>query len=282
VCSLPVLLLLAACGSTEPGYGGGDFEATLTSGGMTRTYRLHVPAAITPAEAVPLVIVLHGAGQDGNAIRALSGFDAVADGRGVLVAYLDKEKDLVPTWSYYGFYTGDVDDVQFVGDVIDKLGATFNLDRDRIYAAGFSNGGLFALQLGCQLRGRLAAIASVAASLSVVTRELCTAQTVLPAIFFHGTEDEAFPWVGTADFMAPEAMVGLWADLNGCTAGPTVTPLPDMVNDGMTVERHDYTGCARSDRISLYAIEGGPHTWPGSAELAASEEMMDFFQGVTR
>ena len=74
-------------------------EASLVSGGRTRTYRLHVPASITPQHAVPLVIVLHGLNQDGNAIRVLSGFDAVADEYGALVAYLDQDKDLTPTWS---------------------------------------------------------------------------------------------------------------------------------------------------------------------------------------
>jgi polyhydroxybutyrate depolymerase len=275
----------SGCGDdpiTEPAYGGGDLQASLTSSGMTRTYRLHVPATITPEEPVPLVIVLHGASQDGNAIRRLSGFDAVADERGVLVAYLDGSRDITATWTYYGFVTSDVDDVQFVTDVIDTLAATFAIDRNRVYAAGYSNGGLFALQLGCQLRGRLAAISTVAASLSVVTRQLCTAETVIPAVFIHGTEDEAFLWTGTLDFMAPEEMLRLWAELNGCTSGPTLTPLPDVLDDGTTVQRHDYEDCARSPRISLYAVEGGRHTWPASAEFAASEEIMDFFQEVTR
>lgn len=278
----PGLLVLAACGVTEPGYGGGDFHAELTSGGRTRTYWLHVPATITPAQAVPLVIVLHGLNQDGNAIRSLSGFDAVADAHGALVAYLDKAKELTPTWSFYGYETGGIDDVQFVRDVISAVSAAFAVDPDRVYAAGYSNGGLFAHQLGCQLRDRLAAVASVAASLSEGIRGLCTPATVVPAVFFHGTADEVFPWNGTPGFMAPPAMLTLWAQLSDCAAGPTITPLPDVVSDGTTVERHDYTGCDRSGRISLYATVGGGHAWPRSAELSASEAMMDFFAEVRR
>ncbi len=286
--SLAALLAVVACGTTEvapppPGYGGGDFEANLTSSGRTRTYRLHVPSTITPERAVPLVIVLHGLGQDGNDIRELSGFDAVADEHGVLVAYLDGAKDITPTWTYYGFSVpDDVDDVQFVVDVIDALAATFTIDRNRVYAAGYSNGGLFAHQLGCQLRGRLVAISSVAASLNTVIRTLCTPETVLPAVFIHGTEDEAFPWTGTLGFMAPEEMVHVWAELNGCTSGPMVTALPDVVDDGITVQRHDYADCARSERISLYAVEGGGHTWPRSGDISASEEIMAFFEEVGR
>ena len=274
-------LAAAACGSTtEPGYGGGDFATSLTSSGRVRTYRIHVPPTITPEQVVPLVIVLHGAGQDANDIRVLSGFDTVADERGVLVVYLDKAKDNTPTWTYYGFPgSNGFDDVQFVVDVIDAMAATFTIDRDRVYAAGFSNGGLFTLQLGCQLRGRLAAVASVAASLSLVTRQLCTSETVIPAVFVHGTADEAFPWAGTPDFMAVEEMWRLWADLSGCSSGPTVT---DVVSQSPTVRRHDYAVCARSDRISLYAIEGGGHAWPSSIDFAASEVMMDFFEGISR
>ena len=284
---LSALLALGACGTTEveplPMYGGGDFKAELRSGGRTRTYRLHVPTTIKPEEAVPLVIVLHGLGQDGNDIRRLSGFDAVADERGGLVAYLDGAKDMVATWTYYGFAVpDDLDDVQFVVDVIDEVAETFTIDRTRVYAAGYSNGGLFAHQLGCQLRGRLAAIASVAASLHTVTRTLCTPETVIPAVFIHGTEDEAFPWTGTPDFMAVEEMLRLWAELSGCTSGPTVTSLPDRVADGITVQRHDYDNCAGSDHISLYAVDGGGHTWPKSGDISASVEMMDFFEEVSR
>ena len=283
IISLAAVLFLLACGDvTEPqlGYGGGDYKAHLTSGGRTRTYWLHVPPAITAERAVPLVIVLHGLGQDGNAIRALSGFDAVADEHAVLVAYPDKAEDLTPTWSYYGFPTGGIDDAKFMVDLIDELSATFSIDSDRVYLAGYSNGGLFAHQLGCQLRGRLAAIASVASSLNVAIRELCTPASIVPAVFFHGTQDQAFPWSGTPDFMAPQEMVALWAQLNGCTSGPTVTVLSDVVNDGTTVQREDYHQCSRSERVSLYVTVGGVHAWPRSAELSASEEVMAFFEEV--
>ncbi len=284
ILTVPALLAAAACGTTEPGYGGGDFATSLTSGGRTRTYRIHVPPAITPEQAVPLVVVLHGAGQDANDIRAQSRFDDVADERAVLVAYLDAVEGLTGTWAFFGMpgYINGIDDTQFLVDVIDTLALTFAIDRDRVYAAGYSNGGLFAHQLGCQLRGTLAAISSVAASLSGVVRPLCTAESVIPAVFFHGTEDAIFPWTGAADFMAVEEMLRLWAELSQCASGPTVSTLPDLGDDGTTVRRHDYADCALSDRISLYAVEGGGHTWPNSPDIAASEVMMEFFEEVSR
>lgn len=284
VLSVSALLTVAACGVTEPGYGGGDYERSFMSNGWERSYRLHVPPTITPQQAVPLVIVFHGASQDGNDIRRLSGFDAVADERGVLVAYLDGVDHVRETWGFYGLpaYLNGIDDAQFTVDVIDTLAVTFAIDRDRVYAAGFSNGGLFVHQLGCQLRGTLAAIASVAASLTSFVEPLCNEETVIPAVFIHGTEDGSFPWLGAPGFMAPEEMFLFWANLSGCTSGPTVTTLPDVLDNDITVDRHDYSDCALSDRITLYAIQGGHHTWPRSAEFSASETIMDFFGEVSR
>jgi polyhydroxybutyrate depolymerase len=284
ILSVVAVLTAVACGTTEPGYGGGDFESSLTSNGRERTFRIHVPPDITPEQAVPLVIVFHGAGEDANDIRALSGFDAVADERGVLVAYLNGEEHVDQTWGFYGMpaYINGIDDTQFTIDVIDTLATTFNIDRDRVYAAGFSNGGLFTQELGCELRGTLAAISSVAASLTSIVQPLCQEDNVTPAVFIHGSEDGIFPWTGRPGFMAPEEMLLLWADLSGCTSGPIVTDLPDVLDDGITVRRHDYTDCTLSDRISLYAVEGGGHAWPRTQEFSASEAMMDYFEEVSR
>ena len=48
---------------------------------------LHVPARWTPGARLPLVLAFHGAASDPQNLRAVSGLDAVADERDVLVAY---------------------------------------------------------------------------------------------------------------------------------------------------------------------------------------------------
>ena len=283
------VLLGLACG-TEPAYESGSFERELTSNGVTRSYIVHVPPSVRASQPVPLVIVLHGAGSTANEMQVISGMDAVADRRGFLVAYPNA---LEGRWATYGtseWFFGREDSL-FVTDLMDSLASSYPVDLDRVYAAGFSNGGVFSHQLGCQLRGRLAAVASVAATLSALIEPLCNSQTVVPAVFFHGNDDEFFPWDGRTGFRAAEDMLRFWAAWSGCSSGRTITSLPDTADDGTTVARHDFSGCGASERISLFAIDGGGHSWPGSPlgpypglsrDIEASEEMVEFFFGIAR
>ncbi|MGV0554848.1 esterase, partial [Mycobacterium kansasii] len=62
-----------------------DVSGTFRSGGMDRTYMLHVPAG----DPIGLVLSLHGGGGTGIAQRALTGFNSVADAHDLLVVYPD-------------------------------------------------------------------------------------------------------------------------------------------------------------------------------------------------
>jgi len=48
----------------------GDYE--IVSGGLTRTYRLHVPAKYNPVKATPLILVYQGRGKTGAQPEAFS------------------------------------------------------------------------------------------------------------------------------------------------------------------------------------------------------------------
>ena len=58
-----------------------DFSGTLESGGIVRSYRVHVPAR-KANQALPLVLVLHGGGGGGLGMQTLTGMDSSADAAG--------------------------------------------------------------------------------------------------------------------------------------------------------------------------------------------------------
>ena len=112
----------------------------LDSGGVTRSYQLHVPDALRSDRAVPLVFVFHGSGADGASMERFSKFSAVADREGFIVAYPDayahewndgREAALIPSQAEH------VDDVAFVDAMITAIGKVHLLDEQRIFAAGF-------------------------------------------------------------------------------------------------------------------------------------------------
>ena len=96
------------------------------------------------------------------------------------------------------------DDVGFTEALLDRVEADLCVDRTRIYAMGFSNGGMFVSTLACELNDRIAAVASVA---GVHLLPDCAGRP-MPIIATHGTSDPLVPF-GENDVGVPLAETGL-------------------------------------------------------------------------
>ena len=88
-------------------------------------------------------------------------------------------------------------DVYFIEAIIDSLSSEFNIDNDRIYACGYSEGGIFSYELGCRLNNRIAAFASVSGSMFTdsyrVSNGLVRASSHPTAVLLiPGTNDRIF------------------------------------------------------------------------------------------
>ena len=294
-----VLLCLAlpACGSEgplDPIDTPGDLTRTLESGGRERVYELHVPGSVNLSAPSPLVILLHGVPRGGG-MRPITGFDAVADVHGFVVAYPRNHGidwnvgcgDLCTSAERNG-----VDDVAFLREMIDDIARDLSIDRDRVYMAGFSQGALMTYHAVCELSGRIAAFASVGGSMLDVVADGC-GPSALPALFIQGTEDPQFPWDGKITALSTalpmRETIAKWVGINGCSSQPAVAELPDEHDDGTSVTLEEYRSCSAGAEIDFYIIAGGGHTWPGapvqfspglgrkSLEVDASELLGDFF-----
>lgn len=233
--------------------------------GIERTYWLHLPASYDSARPVPLVIVLHG--EDGTAKRMaqITGFNALSDVEGFVVAY--------PEAFERHWNTGraspepsQIDDVRFLSKLIDQLCVLLNIDRKQVYAAGFSGGGILVQRLGCELSSKIAAIACVAGPLPKEMAEKCTPTQPVSVLMMHGTADESVPYSGgrvrgPVDMyvLSVAETIDRWLTADGCEdRTPAVTTLPT----GIVVRCQSYT-CSRGTAVMLYTIEGGGHIWPG-------------------
>jgi polyhydroxybutyrate depolymerase len=178
-------------------------------------------------------------------------------------------------------------DVIFISDLIDKLEAEYNIDPNRIYANGMSNGGGMAFALSCKLTDRIAAVGAVAAAQEEPWN--CGDSKPVPTIAFHGTADKLAPYQGGPSPIAPIPFANIpeWtarvAGRNHCKGDPIETRISP------SVRRLPYTNCAENADVILYTVEGGGHTWPGGRhlpewitghtpdDLDASRVMWDFF-----
>lgn len=278
-------------------------ERTLRSGGVTRSYRLHVPSALgiagagANAGAAPLVIVLHGGGGSGRRIEEHTGMSRLADRAGFIAVYPNGVRG---RWNDgRGGAGAPHDDVAFIHALVDSLRRELRIDPLRIYATGISNGAMFAHRLACDLPGMLAAIAPVAGAIPVGIAARCAASGPVSAIAFQGTRDRLVPFDGDASTAAGGGILSAHATLAhlarraGCDAAPDVGPPLDRVRDGTLVQRFSARGCG-SHAIELHAVIGGGHTWPGgppvrsvrlgrtTREIDASTLIWEFFRDHPR
>jgi polyhydroxybutyrate depolymerase len=252
-------MLGAAC-DVQPGCGNlapGDFSCTIDDG---RTYLLHVPASYDGTKPVPLVLDMHGFTSTAGAQRAISGWLQESDLRGFVVAF---PQGIGNAWKAQGqccvFNGGMQDDVQFLSDIALKTTLSGNIDTQRIYATGLSNGGSMAHTLACKASNLFRAVAPVSFALSggatvdaIVAG--CTQERPIPVIHFHGTADTVSPYAdGALDSIGAQESLATWARIERCNAENFDFPFTSNV----LCETH--VGCANNSFVTLCTVTDGQH-----------------------
>ena len=291
-------------------------QVTMEVDGRKRSCWVHVPEALDREKPAPLVLLFHGAGANGKWQIRYSGLAETADEGGFLVACPDGTGPLrrwLLTWnagSCCGFASSkDVDDVEYVRQLLDELAQRYRVNPRRVYLAGLSNGGMMCYRLADALSDRIAAIAIVAGT---HLGDPPSPERPVPVLHFHGTKDKLVPFDGGSDFRwSPQygfpgarECAAMWAEANRCEAKPQIKKLEDEHdNDGTTVSIERYAPRADGAEVVLYVIDGGGHTWPGrtffsglevppfvrrlsvlgrtSLEVEASPILWEFFQRYT-
>jgi poly(3-hydroxybutyrate) depolymerase len=249
----------AGCGTAPPQQPGESVQHSLTSGGLDRSYRLHLPERYDGRRAWPVVLAFHGRGNTGAGTEAFSGLSELP----AVVVYpegvIGQGEGDRQAWQGAPYSAPGVDDVAFTHDLLDELQAALCTDPSRVYATGKSNGAGFTAILACTASERITAIAPVAAAL--YPNDLgCDPVRPVPVISFHGTDDATIPYTGDTGRGLPD--IAAWnagrADANGCRPGPRTRRIePDI-----TVR--EWRGCDRGAPVRHIAVDGGGHTWPGA------------------
>ena len=263
----------------------GAYVFTLTSGGRTRDYRLHVPPAAAAGTALPLVLNLHGATQNGQIQELQTGMDASADKHGYLVAYPDGTRiatnltpDPIAKDAQYGFDAGSccglpsenhIDDVDFLLAVISNAASHTPVDLRRVYVTGMSNGGMMAYAMAAEAADHVAAIASVAGQVELPAIHPTRA---VPTLEFHSVDDPIAGWNGVANpdrklrFTVMQG-IGQWVKADRCATTPrSGTKITGTgISAGLTATLVTYPGCKDGSEVSLWRLTGSGHVWPGAA-----------------
>jgi len=249
----------------------GVSDRAISSGGLSRSYRLFVPPVYDGRARLPLVLDLHGSGGTAERQAGSSRFEALAAREGFLVASLQAASSTGNRWNVP--VTDDrPDDVAYVSDVIDDVAAHVCADVSRVYATGMSGGARMSSLLGCKLNSRIAAIAPMA---GLRWPAPCEGREI-PVLTLHGLADPQNTYDGHVEGRngewvesVPEALAG-WAAYNGCDADVLFEDPPGPLS---TMR---YEGCRDGVEVRMIRVDGLRHQWARD-EVDATAEMWAFF-----
>jgi len=280
---------------TQPG----DYTFTIAHGGGPRMYRVHVPVKYDPATPTPALFALHGGGGDMGyqASDQHYGLISKSEREGYIAVFPNGfskwNSGKLATWNA-GTCCGDardknIDDVGFIKEVVDNVTRQLNIDRNKIFATGMSNGGMMSYRLACELSDTFSAIASVAGTDGTTT---CHPKKPISILHIHAKNDDHVLFGGGAgqkafrdvskvtDFASVPATTSKWVKANSCNPNPKrILQKPGAYCDL-------YSQCQGNVKVELCVTDTGGHSWPGAARtrgepastaISANDVMWDFF-----
>jgi polyhydroxybutyrate depolymerase len=275
----------------------GHHSGTIQHDGLTRLYRLYVPANYPASKPAPLLIALHGGGgnMDYQADDARYGLISKADKEGFIVVFPNGYSKLksgkLATWNA-GKCCGaardeNSDDVGFIRKLIGHVSGQLHIDRQRIFATGMSNGGLMAYRLACEMPEVFKAIAPVAGTDNTFS---CNPSRPVSVLHIHAQNDTHVLFTGgsgmdarksaVTEFVSVPDTIAKWKNINACPSAPR------RVLEKVGAYCDLYAPCRDNTQVRLCVTETGGHSWPGAGKtrhepasqaISANDVMWEFF-----
>lgn len=270
---------------------------TMTVDGRARTFLINLPPDYYESSGYPLVIALHGGGGSGSQFETSSGLTTKANASKFIVVYPDGVENpgalKYRTWNAGGCCAyaaeANVDDVKFLGQLVDRLIARYKINPKKVYATGHSNGGMMSYRLACELSGKFAAIAPNGCTM--VVNQSCMPARAVPILHMHSAQDHHVPYQGGIGTSGPsdhynpplDSVFAVWSARNSCGVTSQV-----IVNDSK-YRFTKWSSCAAGSEIQYYLTTDGGHAWPGglpgsvagdtpSVYISANDLLWEFFQ----
>lgn len=248
---------------------------------------LTIPENYNPETPSPLIVLLHGYTSSGAQQDSYMGFSKLADKYGFLFIAPDGNKEPGGNESRFwnatpaccDFYSTAVDDSSYVLNIINTIKGDYNVDPNRVFLIGHSNGGFMSYRAAYEHSSTIAAIASLAGANHIDER--AAPESPVHVLQIHGTADETIAYAGSEiqGNKYPSALetVTAWASYNGCSTEGSERELRDLEAQ---IEGHESTvltfksGCEVGGSAELWTIDNGSHVPPLSASF--SEQVVEW------
>ena len=264
--------------------------------GTAREYMLYVPNTIKPQ--APLIFVLHGLGSTNSHIRDYSQMDLVANKNGFVVCYpqgTGSTKNTIHTkkgsffWNVgYEIHKNEVvDDVSFLTSLAVYLQQEYDLDPEKTFCTGMSNGGDMSYLLGCQAPEVFKAIASITGCMMEWIYKSCDNNSPIPVFQIHGTKDNITYYDGDIKnrdrwgaYLGVESTIQFWVDHNMCSKS-IIDTIGFVNNESRYIIREKFLNGIDENEVWLYKVINGGHDWVQKSlekNFNTSEEIWKFFE----
>jgi len=232
-----------------------------TAASKKRTYHVSVPASAKAKSPMPVVLVLHGAG-DTHAEALADWYTVSAKMPNALAVYpqaiprtrSDGSGGNVTRWDL----SGD-EDLAFFDAMLADLADSYCVDRGRVFVTGFSSGGNFSQHLACNRHEDVKGMAVVSGPGPFSD----TCNGAVPVWMTHDADDAMLP------IKDARASRDFWATANGCTKS-TWSAVPGRP------ECKSNTSCPSKEPLVYCETSGIGHDVPAFAVAAIG----DFFSAL--
>lgn len=279
----------------------GHDKKTLVVNEVERTYYVRSTFS-NPASTIkhPLLIALHGGGSTPDRLMDASNLTTKALKENFIIAYPLGTGPAEHRLSWNAVHCcnfakeNQSQDEDFIVALVDELIATLPVDTNRVYIAGFSNGGMLAYRVASRLGDKVAAIGVISGGMFTDQRK---PQAPISMIIFHGKSDGVIPYEGghskksilkseiEPPFMSIADIHQFWLQENNC-------PLPPQEIKRGNIHTLASHKCLNNVSVVVNSIRNSGHNWPGASQgiyteyddgsyylgFSATDALWSFFQ----
>lgn len=276
----------------------GDYRFSFVHDGITREYLVHVPKSYH-GQSTPMLMALHGGGGDADFQASESKYKLISKSEqaGFIAVfpngYSRFPSGILATWNA-GACCGtaqknNIDDVGFLREVIRRIERQANVDKNRVFLTGMSNGALMSWRMACEASDLVAGIAPVEGTDNTAH---CKPSRPVPVIEFHSLDDDHVPINGgrgasaltNTNFASVPATQAKWVQID--RAQPQAKRV--LTVSGAHCDLHPAKPGGAP--VELCLTDTGGHSWPGggtqqgrkqpSMAISANELMWNFFSSL--
>lgn len=244
--------------------------------GGDRPAKVYWPKGMRPDQSYPVAVMVHGYSVNGflqnvvlGLVERVSKYDMV-----LIVPEGTKNSAGARFWNAFpdccNFDGSDVDDVQYLKDLVEEVDEHILVDRARISFVGHSNGGYMSYRMACEHPEWVRSIVVLAGSMPVDESRCADAHGVR-VLHIHGTEDHTVPWANNVDGTPGDGhgiiskgakdSVARWVQKNGCDTTALETQREDFFKaiEGEETQIQRWTSCEDDNVVEYWEVEGGDH-----------------------